>query len=123
MVVQVSDVKNKFSDQKSRESSHRSFVVLSLISFAGCPFINKIAMLAVLGFIATDFVRLPGDMYSFESIPRTIDAHDALLKTGPMYQLALWIGLWDLIVTIPACQAMGQGVREPGGKFPIFYDI
>jgi len=71
-------------------------------------------MLAVLGFIATDFVRLPGDMYSFESIPRTIDAHDALLKTGPMYQLALWIGLWDLIVTIPACQAMGQGVREPG---------
>lgn len=75
---------------------------------------GRTAMLAVLGFITTDFVRLPGEMYSFEAIPKTIDAHDALLKTGPMYQLLLWIGLWDLIVTAPAVQAMGEGEREPG---------
>ena len=65
------------------------------------------AMLAVLGFIATDYFCLPGDMYSFEAIPKTIDAHDALLKTGPMYQLALWIGLFDIVVTALAVQAMG----------------
>jgi len=73
-------------------------------------------MLAVMGFIATDYFRLPGDMYSFEAIPKTIDAHDALLKTGPMYQLLLWIGLWDIIITAPAVQAMGNGEREAGGK-------
>mmetsp|Transcript_36663 Transcript_36663/g.74798 ORF Transcript_36663/g.74798 Transcript_36663/m.74798 type:complete len:200 (-) Transcript_36663:268-867(-) len=75
---------------------------------------GRTAMLAVIGFITTDFVRIPGDMYSFEAIPRTIDAHDALLKSGPMYQLALWIGLWDLVVTTSAMQATGNGEREPG---------
>ena len=48
---------------------------------------GRTAMIAVLGFIATDFMRLPGEMYSFEAIPKTIDAHDALLKSGPMYQV------------------------------------
>lgn len=75
---------------------------------------GRTAMLAVMGFIATDFIRIPGEMYSFEAIPKTIDAHDALLKSGPMYQLLLWIGLWDILITAPAVQAMGQGEREPG---------
>jgi len=75
---------------------------------------GRTAMLAVMGFIATDFMRIPGAMYSFEAIPSTIDAHDALLKTGPMYQLALWIGLFDILVTAPAVQAMGEGEREAG---------
>lgn len=74
----------------------------------------RTAMLAVLGFIATDYFRLPGDMYSFEAIPKTIEAHDLLLKTGPMYQLALFVGLFDLCVTAPAVQAMGEGEREAG---------
>eukprot|EP00979_Chaetoceros_neogracilis_P008839 scaffold1972_cov265-Chaetoceros_neogracile.AAC.53 len=75
---------------------------------------GRTAMLAVTGFVVTDYVRIPGDMYSFASIPSTIDAHDALLKTGPMYQLLLWIGLFDIIVTAPSVQAMGEGEREPG---------
>ncbi|GMH61017.1 hypothetical protein TL16_g03172, partial [Triparma laevis f. inornata] len=75
---------------------------------------GRTAMIAVMGFIATDFMRIPGDMYSMESIPKTIDIHDALLKSGPMYQLLLWIGLWDLLVTAPAAKAMGDGFREPG---------
>lgn len=75
---------------------------------------GRTAMLAVIGFITTDFVRIPGDMYSFESIPKTIDAHDALLKTGPMYQLLLFIGLFDMIITAPAAVAAHNGDREPG---------
>ena len=66
---------------------------------------GRTAMLAVMGFITTDFYRIPGDMYSFEAIPKTIDAHDALLKTGPMYQLLLFIGLWDMVITGPAAAA------------------
>lgn len=75
---------------------------------------GRTAMLAVVGFIATDFIRIPGEMYSFEAIPKTIDAHDALLKSGPMYQLLLWIGLFDMIVTAPAAIAAQNGEREPG---------
>lgn len=73
-------------------------------------------MLAVMGFITTDFVRIPGDYFSFETIPKTIDAHDALIESGPMWNLLLWIGLFDLVITAPAVQAMGNGEREAGGK-------
>jgi hypothetical protein len=75
---------------------------------------GRTAMLAVVGFIVEDFVRLPGDIYSFSSIPKTIDAHDVLMDKGPMGQLLLWIGLWDLIVTGPAAAAAMKGEREPG---------
>eukprot|EP00567_Pseudictyota_dubia_P008217 CAMPEP_0197434556 /NCGR_PEP_ID=MMETSP1175-20131217/2260_1 /TAXON_ID=1003142 /ORGANISM="Triceratium dubium, Strain CCMP147" /LENGTH=200 /DNA_ID=CAMNT_0042963313 /DNA_START=84 /DNA_END=686 /DNA_ORIENTATION=- len=75
---------------------------------------GRTAMLAVVGFIAEDKVRIPGEMYSFDAIPKTIDAHDALLKTGPMYQLLLFIGLWDIIITPMAMKATGDGEREPG---------
>jgi len=77
---------------------------------------GRTAMLAVLGFWATDFVRIPGEMYSFEAIPKTVDAHDILVGAGPMQQLLLWIGLFDLIITAPSIQAMGQGEREAGGE-------
>lgn len=74
---------------------------------------GRTAMLAVVGFITTDFIRIPGDAYSFEAIPKTIDAHNALLDTV-LAQLLMWVGLWDLIVTGPACAAMMNGEREPG---------
>ena len=75
-------------------------------------------MLAVVGYIVGDIVRLPGEMYSFESIPHASDAHDALMFNGPMTQVAAYISLWDIIVTAPAIAAMKEG-REPGGEFPI----
>lgn len=74
---------------------------------------GRTAMLAVVGFIATDFIRLPGVAYSFEAIPKTVDAHNALLQ-GPMYQLLLWIGLFDLVITYPSIQATMKGERTPG---------
>lgn len=74
---------------------------------------GRTAMLAVVGFIATDFVRIPGDAYSFEAIPKTVDAHNVLLE-GPMHQLLLWIGLFDAVITIPAIQATMKGERDAG---------
>jgi len=79
---------------------------------------GRTAMIAVVGFIVQDFVRLPGDVYSFENVPRTIDAHDKLFEMGwgsPMTQLLLWIGLWDIVVTGPAAYASSKGLRTPGG--------
>lgn len=78
---------------------------------------GRTAMLAVVGWIATDLgVRLPGDMYSVQNVPSSASAHDTLMGNGPMGQLLLWVGLWDLVVTAPACVATAQGEREPGGK-------
>jgi len=75
---------------------------------------GRTAMLAVMGFIATDFVRIPGDYFSFDTIPKTVDAHDALVASGPMWNLLLWIGLFDLVITAPAVGAMNAGEREAG---------
>lgn len=79
---------------------------------------GRTAMLAVVGFVVQDIVRIPGEAYSFENVPRAADAHDTLMAMGPqspMGQLVLWIGLWDLIVTGPAAAAAMKGEREPGG--------
>mmetsp|Transcript_3110 Transcript_3110/g.6470 ORF Transcript_3110/g.6470 Transcript_3110/m.6470 type:complete len:199 (-) Transcript_3110:291-887(-) len=75
---------------------------------------GRTAMLAVVGFIATDFVRIPGEMYSFDAIPKTVGAHDILIEKGVMVQLLMWVGLFDLIITAPACAATMNGDREAG---------
>jgi len=74
---------------------------------------GRTAMLAVLGYIVPDFLRIPGEAYSFDAVPKTVDAHDALI-VGPMHQLLLWISLWDIVITYPAIQALNKGEREPG---------
>lgn len=79
---------------------------------------GRTAMLAVCGFITADLQRIPGDLYSFDNIPHAYQAHDALLKEGPMIQLVGAIALFDLIITAPAISATMNGEREPGGKIP-----
>jgi hypothetical protein len=77
----------------------------------------RTAMLAVVGYVVADIVRIPGDMYSFAAVPNSASAHDLLMDKGPMGQLLLWIGLWDLVVTGPAAAATMKGEREPGGEW------
>ncbi len=76
---------------------------------------GRTAMLAVVGYIVADLVRIPGDMYSFAAVPRAVDAHDALLTSGPMIQLAAYISIFDIMFTAPAIGAMNAGEREAGG--------
>ncbi|CAE7517785.1 FCPF [Symbiodinium natans] len=38
---------------------------------------GRICMLAWLGLVVPDFVRLPGEKFSFEAVPVSIDAHEA----------------------------------------------
>eukprot|EP00523_Entomoneis_sp_CCMP467_P010327 CAMPEP_0168738336 /NCGR_PEP_ID=MMETSP0724-20121128/10878_1 /TAXON_ID=265536 /ORGANISM="Amphiprora sp., Strain CCMP467" /LENGTH=201 /DNA_ID=CAMNT_0008785671 /DNA_START=55 /DNA_END=660 /DNA_ORIENTATION=- len=39
---------------------------------------GRVSMLACLGALVPEVVRVPGEQFSFESIPKVIDAHDAL---------------------------------------------
>ena len=75
---------------------------------------GRTAMLAVLGMIVPDFIRIPGEAFSFEAVPNTVDAHDALISSS-MTQLLLWISLFDTVITCPAVAATMKGERDPGG--------
>lgn len=58
---------------------------------------GRLAMLAWLGLVAPDFVRLPGEKFSFEAVPVSIDAHDAFLgATGVNAQVLFWVGIVEL---------------------------
>lgn len=78
---------------------------------------GRTAMLAVLGLIWTDVGRLPGDMYSFENIPKSVDAYPILKDEGPMIQVLAWVGLFDLVITLPAIAATFAGERDAGGEY------
>merc|ERR1712061_61503 len=55
---------------------------------------GRIAMLAWVGMVAPDFVRIPGERYSFEAVPLSIQAHEAFSSaTGVNFQILFWIGI------------------------------
>lgn len=70
----------------------------------------RIAMLAVVGMIVPNFVRVPGDIYQGVSV---VDAHNAMVEKGPMWQLLFWISLMEILTT-PAIFSLGKTDREPG---------
>jgi light-harvesting complex I chlorophyll a/b binding protein 4 len=72
---------------------------------------GRVAMLATLGFVVPEFVRIPGEAYSFESIPKVIDAHDALPDS--MIQIFAWISFLEAC-TFPALANMDAYDRMPG---------
>jgi len=58
---------------------------------------GRIAMLAWVGLVVPDFVRIPGERYSFEAIPNVLDAHDKLNgAVGVNMQILFWIGIVEL---------------------------
>ena len=58
---------------------------------------GRLAMLAWVGMVAPDFVRLPGEKFSFEAVPVSIDAHDAFLgATGVNAQVLFWVSIVEL---------------------------
>lgn len=78
---------------------------------------GRTAMLGVVGLIVPEFVRIPGETYSFENCPRVMDAVDKCWVGGfgsPMFQLIFWIGMWEFIVAAPAIAASMKGDRAPG---------
>jgi hypothetical protein len=47
---------------------------------------GRIAMLATLGWIVADFVKLPGDVHAVSSL----EAHNAAVSSGALIQVLLW---------------------------------
>jgi hypothetical protein len=69
-------------------------------------------MLATVGLVVPEFVRVPGEQFSFEAIPKVIDAHDALLDSS-MKQILLWVSFAE-VCTLAALSNMNEFDREPG---------
>ena len=68
-------------------------------------------MLATVGFVVPQFVRIPGEQFSFDAIPNVIDAHDALPDS--MIQIFLWISYIEA-VSFGALANMNEFDRRPG---------
>jgi len=69
-------------------------------------------MLATVGFVFPEMVRIPGEQFSFEAIPNVINAHDALPES--MIQIFAWISFLEAC-TFPALAGLGNGYdRAPG---------
>uniref|UniRef100_A0A7S1QB50 Chlorophyll a-b binding protein, chloroplastic n=1 Tax=Alexandrium catenella TaxID=2925 RepID=A0A7S1QB50_ALECA len=55
---------------------------------------GRIAMLAWVGLVVPDFIRIPGERYSFEAIPVSIDGHNKLNgAVGVNFQVLFWIAI------------------------------
>lgn len=72
---------------------------------------GRAAMLATVGIVIPEFFRIPGDQFSFESIPYVIEAHDKLPDS--MIQIFGWISYLEA-VSIPALANMNEYDRRPG---------
>jgi len=72
---------------------------------------GRVSMLAVLGMVVPEFVRVPGEAYSFEALPKVIDAHDALPDS--MIQIFGWISFVEAC-TWAALANMNEFDRAPG---------
>lgn len=72
---------------------------------------GRAAMLATVGFVVPEFFRIPGAQFSFEAIPKVIDAHDALPDS--MIQIFGWISFLEAC-TFPALANMNEYDRMPG---------
>ena len=68
-------------------------------------------MLACLGIVVPEFIRIPGEAYSFENIPTVLEAHDKLPEA--MIQIFGWISFMEA-VTFPALANMNEYDRMPG---------
>jgi len=68
-------------------------------------------MLATVGFVVPEFIRIPGEQFSFENIPNVIEAHDKLPDS--MSQIFLWISLAEAM-SFPALAGLGKYDRAPG---------
>jgi len=72
---------------------------------------GRAAMLATVGFVVPEFIRIPGEQFSFENIPNVIEAHDKLPDS--MGQIFLWISVVESM-TFPALANMNGYDRAPG---------
>lgn len=68
-------------------------------------------MLGALGFIATDFVKLPGDIHNVSPLA----AHDAFVQNGAMFQILCFVVALEAVSVVAIQQMMdGKSKRNAG---------
>jgi len=70
----------------------------------------RVAMLGFLGFIATEFVKLPGDVHQVSSVA----AHDAAVASGAMYQILIFVVVAEILNVIAIKEMLDGSGRKPG---------
>ena len=70
----------------------------------------RVAMLAALGFVATSFFHLPGDVHAVG----TVAAHDVAVKSGALQQVLLWTSAWEIVTFKSLTQMLEGSGRVPG---------
>jgi hypothetical protein len=73
---------------------------------------GRVAMLGFLGFVFSEFVKLPGDVHSVSPIA----AHDAAVTSGAMAQILIWTSIFE-VLSIKAVQEMIEGSGRAPGAF------
>jgi len=71
---------------------------------------GRICMLATLGFVASEFVQLPGDIHQVSAVA----AHDVAVKSGSLVQILLWVHFAEIIGTKAVIEMFEGSGREPG---------
>ena len=67
-------------------------------------------MLAVVGFVVSGFVQLPGDVHQVSAVA----AHNAAVQTGAMSQILMWTGMFELLSTKVVSEMLDGSGRAPG---------
>lgn len=76
---------------------------------------GRIAMLAVVGWIATESFRLPFEQFSTSVIPNSYNAHNVLVEQGTMTVMLLAIGLVEFCTgAVLVDVGKGESDREAG---------
>jgi len=71
---------------------------------------GRVAMLATLGYVFAEFVKLPGDVHQVTSL----QAHDAAVASGALGQVLIWTSVLEAIGMIAVYQTMNGSGRQPG---------
>lgn len=80
---------------------------------------GRVAMLATLGFIVADFMKLPGSIHAVSSI----DAHTAAVGSGAMVQILAFVSALEFVSVIAVKEMLDGSGRQPGdyGFDPLGY--
>jgi light-harvesting complex I chlorophyll a/b binding protein 1 len=71
---------------------------------------GRICMLAALGFVASEFVKLPGEVHNVSPLL----AHDAAVASGAMTQILGFIIAIEAVSSVAVVQMMEGSDRAPG---------
>jgi hypothetical protein len=71
---------------------------------------GRVAMLATLGYVFAEFVKLPGDVHQVTSL----EAHDIAVKSGALGQVLIWTSVLECVGMIALYQTMNGSGRAAG---------